>query len=320
MNKIKITQIFSLFLALLFLGACKKEAESIFTMFDGLEVSFENKSEYAIVEDAVVNDGDSVHIYFTVTSKNEDMLAVVIDSTNGTGTWSTREIPTTEDERRSYSGVVKFKMQRDGEMTFRFYALNRINEYLGDGYTSITVKGATSYRHIANRRLYAPTEDGEDFASFMSLTTGEVFTYKEAQQASSKVDFGIDTLFDTRANNSTELVYNLYSPSVQEYPVPYYDLSGWEKRETLFSEPQYNVSNTFYTRTLVSASKIEEEALKVSIDQNQTYGLTSLQGLAPGTLLYFLTPEGKYGALYVAQSTTNTKGRPYINVNVKITN
>jgi len=307
-----------LFFTILAFSACKVESENIFNMFGDVEVTFQNNSEFAITQDAVVNDGDSVHIFFTVTSAKEDMYSVVVDSTNGTGTWSTVTIDTEDNERRSFSGVRKFKMQRDGKVTFRFYARDFKDEYLGDGYTSITVDVNPSYNHFVNRRLYAPNEDTPELPSFLSLTTGQTYTYSEGSNASAQIDFGIDTVFTADDNNPTELVYNLYSLNVDEYPVPFYDVSGWTKRETLFSEPQYNYTNTNYTRILVSASKIQEEAEKVTIERRQTDAIYHTQGLAPQTLFYFRTPEGKYGTLYVTQSTQDTDGRPYINVHVKI--
>lgn len=318
MKKINIKRILPFFFALLAFSACKVESENIFNMFDGVKVTFHNNSQYAIVEDAVVNDGDSVHIYYTVTSANEDMMAVVVDSTNGTGTYSQREILTTESERRSYSGVVKFKMQRDGKMTFRFYAKNDKNVYIGDGYTSITVDGAPSYTLFADRKLYAPVE-GEDNPSFLSLTTGQTYSYDEASAVSDQIDFGIDTIFDNRTAYSTFLVYNLYALTVDEYPVPYYDVSGWTRRETKFSTP-VTASNAYttFTRTLVSASRIEEQASNQAINREQTDGVQYTQGLAAACMIYFRTPEGKYGAMYVNQATRDQQGRRYVSVDIKI--
>ncbi|MBD1424608.1 hypothetical protein [Sphingobacterium arenae] len=314
----KFKRYLPIFFTLLAFSACKVESENIFNMFGDIEVTFQNSSEFAVTQDAVVNDGDSVHIYFTVTSAKEDMYSVVVDSTNGTGTWSTVTIDTEGNERRSFSGVRKFKMQRDGKVTFRFYARDFKDEYLGDGYTSITINARPSFDHFVNRRLYAPNENTPELPCFLSLTTGRSYSYSEGSSASAQIDFGIDTVLTADPNNPTELVYNLYSTSVEEYPVSFYDLSGWTQRETLFSVPIYNYSNTNYTRVLVSGSKIQEEAEKLTIDRKQTDGILHTQGLTPNTLLYFLTPEGKYGALYVTQSTQDTDGKPYINVHVKI--
>ena len=321
MMKINIKRMLPFFCILLVFSACKVESESIFNMFD-VEVTFHNNSQYAIVEDAVVNDGDSVHIYYTVHSPNEDMMSVVVDSTNGTGTYSQREIPVTEAERRSYSGVVKFKMRRDGKMTFRFYAKNEENVYIGDGYTSITVEGAPSYTLFADRRLYAPRVNADldnPSPSFISLSTGQTYTYDEAAAVSDQIDFGIDTQYDSRANYSTFLVYNLYALTVDEYPVEFYDVSNWTKRETKFSAP-ITASNAYttFTRTLVSSSRIEEQVLNQDINREQTDGVEYTQGLAAASMIYFQTPEGKYGAMYVNQATRDQQGRYYVSVDVKI--
>jgi len=319
-KKMKIAKLIPLFAILLVFNACKVESENIFTMFEDVKVTFQKNSEYAIVEDAVVNDGDSVHIYFTITSAKEDMMTVMVDSTNGTGTWSQRAIPMTGNDRRSYSGVVKFKMQRDGKMSFRFYAMNDMNVYIGDGYTSITVDARPSYSLFPDRRLYAPVE-GEDTPSFLSLRTGKTYSYREAAAASDQIDFGVDTTFDSRGGAyARELVYNLYALTVDEYPVPYYDVSGWSKRETKFSAP-ITVSNAYniFTRTMVSASRIEEELMKHTIDREQTNGVEyNAGGMVASQMIYFRTPEGKYGAIYVNQATRDQQDRYYVSVDIKI--
>src|SRR5690606_40974225 len=95
--------------------------------------------------------------------------------------------------------------------------------------TSITIDARPSFDHFVNRRLYAPSEDSPELPSFLSLTTGRTYSYSEGSSASAEIDFGIDTVFTADPNNPTELVYNIYSTSVDEYPVPFYDLSSWTK-------------------------------------------------------------------------------------------
>lgn len=315
----KIIKLIPLVAILLAFNACKVESENLYTMFEDVKVTFQKNSEYAIVEDAVVNDGDSVHIYFTITSAKEDMMSVVVDSTNGTGTWSIVTIPTSENERRSFSGVRKFKMQRDGKMTFRFYAMNEKNVYIGDGYTSITVDARPSYNLFADRRLYAPVE-GKDDPSFLSLLTGKTYNYSEATAVSDQIDFGIDTIFDSTPGNTAFLVYNLYALTVDEYPVPYYDVSGWTKRETKFSAPlSFSNSRNFFTQTLVSSSRIETETMKQTIDKEQTNGVVyNSGGMVATQIIYFQTPEGKYGAIYVNQATRDQQNRQYVSVDIKV--
>src|SRR5690606_41370619 len=112
----KLKRYLPLFFTLLAFNACKVESENIFNMFADVEVTFQDNSEFAIVQDAVVNDGDSVHIYFIITSANADMYSVVVDSTNGTGTWSTVTIPTSVNKRRSFFGVRHFRIKPEGKI------------------------------------------------------------------------------------------------------------------------------------------------------------------------------------------------------------
>lgn len=327
MKTIKILKFLPFLLVAIAFKSCKKEAESIFTMFRDVEVTFHNNSEYAIVEDAILNDGDSVHIHFTITSANEDMYNVAIDSTQGTGAIGRRDIQLSENERRSYSGVIKHKMTRDGKTTFRVYALNRLNEYMGDGYTSITVDGRPSYTHLPNRRVYASrirmidgdeTNDETDRRSFFSLMRAEAFDYQNGRANAGDIDFGIYVLLDTRAAHLNRASFNLYSINTPTNPMPDYDISDWEKRNTLFSAP-IRGANSIFNQQLSSSSAIQTRAEAVNIDLLQTNITAWDSALAPGNLVYFLTPEGKYGAMLVNQMTSDNEG-PYISVSVKYQN
>lgn len=323
----KILKYLFFLLVMLAFNSCKKEAESIFTTFKDIEVTFHNKSEYSITEDAVLNDGDSVHIHYTITSANEDMYRVVVDTTIGTGNYGERIINLKENERRSYSGVIKHKMMRDGKVTFRVYAMNIFNEYMGDGYTNITVDGRPSYTHLPNRKVYASRvnfaggvamDDNIDRRSFFSLRRAEAFDYQNGKTNSKDIDFGIHLLRDTRPAHLNRASFNLYSINTPTNPLPVYDISDWEKRNTMFSAP-IKSAGTIFSQQLVSSSAIEARAKAVNINLLQTNITEWDAALGPGNLVYFLTPEGKYGAMLVNQTTSDNEG-PYISVSVKYQN
>ena len=319
----------SLLFAVLAFGSCKKESENIFTMFKDVKVTFEDRGPYAITEDAVVNDGDSVNIYYTITSPNQAMFQVAVDSTQGNGVVATRKINLDESQRHEYSGVIRMKMQRDGKTTFRVYGLSEDNIFLGDGYTSITVEEKASYIYLTNRKVYphvielpegsGSIADGKmtgERKSFFSLATGESFNYEEATANSDKIDFGIYFKIDTRETNYGDLVYNLYSPSTSENPLPELDMSGWTKRNTLFSAPIEAAQPTF-VNDLSSSSKIQEKAEAVDISLTQSAISESGKAFSPGNMYYFLTPEGKYGAIYISQLSSDAIGG-YFSISVKI--
>lgn len=296
--------------------SCVKEQENIFNMFDDLSVEFIDKGGFSITQDAILNDGDSAYIYFNVSSQ-EDMTKISVDSTLGNGQIGKREIILKQDEKNSYSGLIKHKMKRDGKITFRVYAYNRVNEYIGDGYKSITLEGRPSYINLPNRQIYAPQEGDNSRKSFYSILNGAAYDFATGKANSSNIDFGIYELKDTRPTHINRSSYNLYSIAVDENPNPTLDISDWNKRTTLFSAPITSSASTF-TNVLVSSSMIETEAKKRTINLTKTAITDSDKGLAAGNMVYFLTPEGKYGALYVNQVTSDSEGFRYLSVSTKI--
>ncbi|TJZ62151.1 hypothetical protein FAZ15_06480 [Sphingobacterium olei] len=302
------------------LSSCSVESENIFTMFKDVNVTFHDDSPYAVTDYKRVNDGDSVHISFTISSANKDMIKIVVDSTrgNGAGQVATREFATKEHERRSYSGKIKFKMARDGKTTFRIWALDDKNIYIGDGYKTVTVEGTASYTHLASRTVYAPWGGG-DVNTFYSLGKGRSFNYAEGQANSADIDFGIYVLSDTRPAHLNRAAFNLYSISTPVNPLPEYDISSWEKRETLFSAPITGSLSTF-NDVLASSSMIEQEAKKRTINLTHTNVTNWDSALGPGCMVYFLTPEGKYGALLVNQTSADFDRRPYLAISTKVQN
>lgn len=317
MKAIQFAKCLFLLGSILSFTSCEREAENIFNMFEGVKVTFHDGGPYSVVENTVLNDGDSVRIYFTIASEHEDMFKVVVDSSTINGQPGERTILTKESERRSYSGVIKHKMKRDGKMTFRFFALNRLDNYIGDGYTSITVEGRPSYVHLPRRRLYDPEVGNAEKPSFYSIGEGVAYSYEEAQAHADKIDFAVYTIPDERQQHLDRLAYNFYSLDVEENPVPEFDISGWEKRATLFSAPIGGGRSTF-EQVLISASAIEEEAKKRQINLKEIKTSEWDKALGPDNLVYFLTPEGKYGAIFVHQNTKDRDSKEYVSISTKM--
>ena len=101
--KIRRLAVYLLVLVTATLASCSVESDSIFTMFKDVKITFHDDSPYTVTDYRKYNDGDSVHISFTITSENEDMMRLVVDSTLGTGGENgTREFELKPEERRSY--------------------------------------------------------------------------------------------------------------------------------------------------------------------------------------------------------------------------
>ncbi|ARS39673.1 hypothetical protein CA265_08420 [Sphingobacteriaceae bacterium GW460-11-11-14-LB5] len=297
-------------------------------MFDDVTVTFNNSDPRCVTDYKVINDKEEVWIDFTINSANEDMYSYVFEVSSGTVQATRYTIAITDPtKRRSFSAVIKLPNNtlfpaaalRDGKQSFRICALNEKGVYIGDGYKKVTVEVNPSFMIYANRDIYLPDTVAKSLPSFLSLTDATGFSYTNASANAGKIDFGI---YRKPGSNSTvqtpTWVVNLYSLSVATNPLTVYDISGFSpKRATKFSQPVTGQANAFLT-TAISGSSIETLAKARAITFNETTQVLPANGLAPGNAVFFLTPEGKYGMLYVNVVTADLQKRPYINVSIKV--
>lgn len=319
--KIKnISKFFLLASGLFMLASCKKESESIFDMFEDVTVTFKNSDPKAVVDYKQVNDNTEIWIDFTINSANEDMYTVTVERTTGTGFDRSTVYTLTNDQRRSFSNVFKYTIQRDGQTSFRVFARDQKGVYIGDGYKKVVVDGNPSFKIFANRNIYLPDTVAKAMPSFFSLNEGTSFSYNDGAANAAKIDFGIYRKPYTNSTGGIEYAVNLYSPSTPVIPLTVYDLSAWNpKRTTKFSAPIASQATPF-VNSAVSGSTIEALAKARTINLNATVGATAAAGLAAGSAVFFLTPEGKYGMMLVNSVTSDFEKRPLINVSVKIQN
>lgn len=320
MKKISYYIICLLATGLVTLSSCEKESESIFDMFTDVSVTFHGDNPLSVVDYKEVNDGDSVYIDYTITSAKEDMYFIGVETVAGASSSASpqRTITSITDDskRRSYSGVIKLKMQRDGKSTYRIYAMNRQNTYIGDGYKKVTIEVKPSYYFVHNRRVYLPDSAGTR-GSFFSILRDTVFSYTDGKANSADIDFGVWGRPDPAPANAGKFIYNMYSLSHSPNPYPYYNVSDWQKRVTKFSTNRTGQANTFLY-TLVSASTVVSNAKAANPSLTAIAGTDYRNGLVAGSLMYFLTPEGKYGALYVNSVESDYEGRMYISFSIKM--
>ena len=307
--------------------SCKKEAANIFNMFEDVTVTFNNSDPRCVTDYKVINDKDEVWIDFTINSAKEDMYSYIFEVSSGTRE-ATRYTVTITDpaQRRSFSSIIKLPNSafpaaalRDGKQSFRICALNEKGIFIGDGYKKVTVDVNPSFMIYANRDIYLPDTVAKSLPSFFSLNDATSFSYTNAPVNAAKIDFGIYRKPGSNSTTQTPTwVVNLYSPSVATNPLTVYDISGFNpKRATKFSQPVTGQANAFLT-TAISGSSIETLAKARAITFNETTQTTPANGLAAGNAVYFLTPEGKYGIIYINTVSSDLQKRPFINVSVKV--
>jgi hypothetical protein len=312
MKNIKIKRFGTTILLLFILAGCKKESDNIFNMFD-VQLTLHTTHPFSTGEFKEVNDGDSVYIDFTITSPTKDMYQVAVLKVGST-TPMLRFPITNESQRRSYSGIVKLLANENaGLNSYRIWAYDKDGVYLGDGYKKITINVKPNFTYLPNRNIFYPDTANKSTNNYFSLKKGTTYNYASGQANSADIDLGIYRRPRTApATGFTTHIYSLSAPNPLPYTIE--DVSTWTKRQTLFSAPVNNQATTF-NNTLTTGSKIETEAKKRTINSR------SITADIPiGNIVYFLTPEGKYGVLLINTITTNYEGLPFVNVSVKYQN
>jgi len=323
MKVIKSIIFFAAFGALFF-SACKKEGENIFNMFTDVEVTLHDTNPLSITGYKQVNDGDSVYIDYTITSKSQDMYAACLLEV---GTSSPTKTILNDSQRRSYSGVIKMKATKAGKTSYRIYPLDKVGVYLGDGGKTVTIDVLPNISYYNERFVRLPDSVTKEGQCYVSLSTGELFSYNQVManpQLSGKIDFGIYRKFTPEVKNAQGQItsaanYRFYLYSLSQNPLPFthFDISTWTKRATVFGARLTTGSTEFPKYT--SGSTIEAVASKATINQLGPIEIALILpngGTTPApasnSMVYFKTPEGKYGVLYLSSIGSNYKTGQYL--------
>nr|WP_294903587.1 hypothetical protein [uncultured Lacibacter sp.] len=296
--------------------SCKKEVPSIFNMFD-VTLDLNKNSPYSVVENQTVEEGDSLYFDFTIKSPTKDMYQVAIFQVGSALPFL--RINLSKDERRSYTGVLKTAANangtpnfKDGANTFRIWAYDQQGVYLGDGYKTITVNVTPKYVHIPNRIVYFPDVDSANGSanSYLSLMDGKTYNYQTGAASSASIDLAIFRNI-TVSGGVTSYGLRLYSLSASPLPYNAFNISSWTKRVTKFAAPHTNQATQFVRSQLTSGAAIK--AYAVGRNPNQT-SITS--NIAINSVIAFVTPEGKYGAILI-NNIENNGPKPFIDVSIK---
>lgn len=320
MKTIKIQKFVSVVIGVVLFASCKKDSENIFTMFKDVTIAFNSSDPRCVTDYKVINDRDEVWIDFTLKSESQDMYAFRVETSAGTAEpVLAPAINIPADQRREFNFVYKVPAAtlRDGKMTFRILAVNEKGIFIGDGYKKVTVEQNPSYMIFANRDIFLPDTVAKVLPSYFSINDGRTYSYTNGAANSAKIDFGIYRTLYKDSQGNTLFSINLYNTTVPATVFPIYDVSSWIKRATKFSAPITSQGTPFLTAA-ISGSSIETLAKARTINLNNTAGTTAANGLAPGSAIFFQTPEGKYGMMLINQVTSDLEKRPYINVSVKL--
>lgn len=308
--KIKHTTIaFLPVLLLVIFASCKKTAPNIFTMFN-VKVTFNQSQPYAVDENGEIEitSTDSVLIDYTVESPDEDMYMICLYKTGEN--LPILKVPITEEgKRRIYSGTFKIyaKDIGAGMTSYRIWPLDKGGIYLGDGHKTVSINVLADLKYYSNIKVFAADTTAKVTPTFFSLSNIKTYNYNEAAAQSGSVDFAIYRKLPAGAKDDEVYMYSLAAN-----PNPYvpYDISTWTKRGTLFSAPTSTNATTDNWRTVFNTGpKIEEQAKKVTINLTTPGQLLKDN---KSQLVYYKTPEGKYGVIFFISKNYDYLGRRYV--------
>jgi hypothetical protein len=296
-------------LLLVIFASCKKEAPSILDMFR-VKLTFNQSQPYAVDENGEIdlNATDSVLIDYTLESPDEDMFMICLYKTGSNA--PAQKIPVTDNgKRRTYSGTFKF-LAKDlgaGLTSYRIWPLDKNGVYLGDGYKRVTINVFSDIKYFANRKLFLPDSAEKVNPCYLSINEGNTYSYSTGATNAGNIDLGFYRKWELVNNVVTERIH-MYSLSANPLPFVAYDISSWSKRGTLFSAPvTSNASASTFRTRFSTGPKIVAEAKAVNINL-----LSSATPLAANQFIFFKTPEGKYGVLFIQAFSYDYDFRRYI--------
>ncbi len=300
---------------------CKKEFPNVFNMFNA-KLTLHKSEPYAVGEELKkeISATDSVLLDYTIESPDADMYQVALYKTGASS--PALKVPVTDaSQRRTFSG--KFKLYaRDlgpGSTSYRIWAYDKDGVYLGDGGKLITITVTPDLLFFTNRRIYVADSVDKIDECYLSISDGKLYSYTTGASHSATIDLGSFVRRDTIRNasgvvTSTTLNHYFYSLSADPLPFRHYDISTWTKRATLFSAPTAG-SIAELNNNLNTGAKILAAA------KTKTINLKNIPtALVASQLIYFKTPEEKYGVIFVHTIATDFSNRRYTQVSYKIAN
>ena len=206
---------------------------------------------------------------------------------------------------RSFSGLKRYRLDSiPGDYTYRIFARNNQNVYIGDGGKSIKVTVTPDLYYWVNRELKVPDTVAKVNPNFFATSTGQTYSYTSAGPAkSAEIDFGY--FYDTTtAGAPKNTIYNLNASTFAPH-----DLTGWTKNATIFKRV---TSPTFASLTSGSALRAAGIA---NLGSGTSPKITQLAG---GNVILFKTVAGKYGAININYIDAVGTTPRFINVDVRV--
>jgi len=341
------------------LSGCKKTTDPINP--NVATITLVNGGPKYLTGDATVNPKDTLIFQYTITSPvpmaTVELDKSVVGSNNKIPSFAFKDSVKTQGSL-TFTAIKKFPVDSAaGVYQYNVVARDINGLFLGQS-KIVNVTVAPDFYFYTGRQLFVPDTVAKTNKCYFSTTDFDTYSYTSAGAAiSPKIDFGYffntDSLYAANnltasANVKDRVVGNsFYALSVAPAPsqIAMNDISGWTKNAT-----QLAVGTTSTFVNLTSGGAITQNAitaLKKSTSGNlstsllpivtrttktvtstvggktvtNTYNADAVTPITTGTIIYFKTVDGRYGAINVDLGTTATSAAKsqFVNISVKVT-
>lgn len=320
-------------IALMFTN-CKKTTDPIDA--NVITVTFIKAGPKFVTDSITVNPKDSIQFQYTITSPvpmSTVALAKNQFSSNIPEIDAVKDSVKTGDMR---TFTVTHKIVADsisGVYNYNVVARDVNGIYVGSSKVIIvTVK--PDFYYYTNRQMFVPDTTAKTNPCYYSSSANTSFSYTSAGVAnSSKIDFGFffntDSVYTIKGKPATGVVGpSIYALNLTPTPsqISFNDISTWTKNATILK-----VGSTPTFSSLTSGGAIKQGALtnlktgatnRLPVVTTTGSGVTRLDAYTPlstGNVIWFLTADGRYGALTITYlRLAGASQISYMNFEVKV--
>ena len=295
-------------IATIIFSACKEKVDPVDS--NNATINLVSGGPNFVTGNVTVNPKDSLIFSFTITS-DKDMKYISIQKNPVNQTAFLVRDTLTENTKHSYTVTKRLRADSiNGDWVYRIVAHDIGGVYIGHKDVIVTVKADFDY--FTNRFLRVPDTVAKTNTTYISATTGALYSYTTGAANSALIDFGM--YYDTTGTGTTvttdDIKFSVYALSSAQPQLSYYDISTWTKNATIMKK---GTSPSF-------ASLTSGNAIRAGGASNLASGTgPKATALAGGNMVYFKTAGGKYGVMLVNfVSGSGPAKESYINVDVKI--
>ncbi|NIG55336.1 hypothetical protein [Chitinophaga sp. Cy-1792] len=288
--------------------ACEKKVDPVNGNFATVTL---NGGDKMVTGPMTVNPGDSITFDFTIATKVPMKFVSIQKNPVNQTAFVVRD--TLKTMATTYSAVKTLKADTaSGPFLYRIVAHDSAGTYIGS--RDIVITTNPDFYYYTYKFLRVPDTTGKVNPCYISLVTGDTYSYSTGAANSAKIDLGIaydTTGAYTPTNTADDVKFVVYNMDSAQAATPYYDLSSWTKSKTLINRTKSPAFNT-----LLSGGGLRSAAKTANLSASK---IKRIVNVVAGDLIFFQTAAGKTGCMTI-NYTNGSSGAAdsFINVDIKV--